>query len=104
LLYRLSTFPQLAQQHAGVEQKALQMRKTILTMLASASAIAFSPVSELRAATFVSPGSQPGTEKLAQVVKGKKAKGAKSKGPGSCGTHMYYSTKTGKCEDARAKK
>jgi hypothetical protein len=58
-----------------------------------------SPLHELQAATFVNPGSQPGAESLAQIAKAKKAKAA-----GSCGTNMYYSSKTGKCEDARAKK
>ena len=83
-------------------------------MLALAIAIAFSPLPDLQAAMFVNPGSQPGTETLAHVVKakkkgskkGKKKKGkyAKSKGPGTCGTYMYYSGKTHKCMDARAKK
>jgi hemolysin activation/secretion protein len=75
------------------------MKIASLTALALASAIAFSPLPGLQAAAFVSPGSQPGTEKLSQAVKSKKAKGA-----GSCGTNMYYSSKTGKCEDARTKK
>jgi hypothetical protein len=85
-------------------------------MLALAIAIAFSPLPELQAATFVNPGSQPGTENLAQTVakkkkaKKKKAKKkakkkkAKSKGPGRCGTYFYYSKKAKKCVDARLKK
>jgi len=84
-------------------------------MLALAIAIAFSPLPELQAATFVSPGSQPGTENLAQVVKAKKkgkkgkkgkrkGKRAKSKGPGKCGTYMYYSKKKRKCVDSRLPK
>jgi hypothetical protein len=77
------------------------MRKTSVTMLALAIAIALSPLPELQAAAFVSPGSQPGTENLAQSA-AKKTKG--TKGAGSCGTNMYYSSKTGKCEDARTKK
>ena len=91
------------------------MRKSLLTMLALAIAIAFSPLPELQAATFVSPGSQPGTENLAQVVKAKKkakkgkrgkrkGKRAKSKGPGKCGTYMYHSKKKRKCVDARLPK
>ena len=91
------------------------MRKSLLTMLALAIAIAFSPLPELQAATFVSPGSQPGTENLAQVVKAKKkgkkgkrgkrkGKRAKSKGPGKCGTYMYYSKKKRKCVDSRLPK
>ena len=75
------------------------MTNTFLTMLALAIAIAFSPLPDLQAAMLVNPGSQPGTENLAHVVKAKK-----SKGPGSCGTYMYFSTKTRKCMDARAKK
>jgi hypothetical protein len=93
------------------------MRKTFLTMLALAIAIAFSPLPELQAATFVNPGSQPGTENLAHVVKAKKkgkkgkkgkrrhkGKRAKSKGPGKCGAYMYHSKKHRKCMDARLKK
>ena len=94
------------------------MRKTFLTMLALAIAIAFSPLPELQAATFVNPGSQPGTENLAHVVKAKKkgkkkgkrgkrrgkGKRAKSKGPGKCGAYMYYSKKKRKCVDARLPK
>jgi hypothetical protein len=93
----------------------MRIRKTFLSMLALAIAIAFSPLPELQAATFVNPGSQPGTENLAHVVKakkkgkkkkGKKRKGkrAKSKGPGKCGTYMYWSKKSKKCLDARNKK
>lgn len=55
------------------------MRNTFLTMLALAIAIAFSPLPELQAAMFFNPGSQPGTENLAHVVKAKKY--GKSKGP-----------------------
>ena len=85
------------------------MRNALLTILALAIAIAFSPLPDLQAAMFVHPGTQPGTENLVHVVKAKKKskkKGryAKSKGPGSCGTYMYYSGKTHKCMDARAKK
>jgi hypothetical protein len=93
----------------------MRIRKTFLTMLALAIAIAFSPLPELQAATFVNPGSQPGTENLTQTIAKKKKKGkkkakkkkgkkAKSKGPGRCGTFMYYSKKARKCVDARNKK
>jgi len=92
----------------------MRIRKTFLTALALAIAIALSPLPELQAATFVSPGSQPGTENLTQTIakkkgkkkKGKKKKGkkAKSKGPGKCGTFMYYSKKSRKCVDARLPK
>ena len=94
----------------------MRIRKTFISMLALAIAIAFSPLPELQAATFVNPGSQPGTENLAHVVKAKKKKGkkkkgkkrkgkrAKSKAPGKCGTYMYYSKKKKKCVDARLPK
>jgi hypothetical protein len=101
----------------------MRIRKTFITMLALAIAIAFSPLPELQAATFVSPGSQPGTDNLTHAVqmkkkkkagkkKGKKKKGkkrrkgkrAKSKGPGKCGAYMYWSKKRKRCLDARAKK
>ena len=80
--------------------KVVEMMKALLIVLASAIAIALS-LPELQAATFVSMGSQPKGENVAQVVK---TKGAKSKGPGSCGTNMYYDNKTRKCVDARGKK
>ena len=87
--------------------------KTLIAILALAVAIAFSPLSELQAAT-VTPGSNPGVDnvvvhvakkaaKKAKPAK-KSAKKAKSKGPGSCGAYMYYSKKTRKCADARTKK
>ena len=38
----------------------MRIRKTFIAALALAIAIAFSPLTELQAATFVSPGSQPG--------------------------------------------
>ena len=85
-----------------------------------AIAIAFSPLPELQAATFVSPGSQPGTDNHTDIVKAKKkarrrprprkARRSKKKGKkarskaGKCGTYMYYSKKTSKCMDARNKK
>ena len=96
----------------------MRIRKTLIAALAVAIAIAFSPLTDLQAATFVNPGSQPGTDSLTQVVKAKKAtkkkakKGKKRKGkrakskkaPGKCGTYMYYSKKGRKCMDARNKK
>ena len=97
------------------------MRKTFLTTLALAIAIAFSPLCGLQAATFVHPGSQPAMDNLtidvkaekkgkkakkkkAKKAKKKKGKKAKGKGPGACGTYMYWSKKTHKCMDARSKK
>ena len=95
----------------------MRIRKTFLSMLALAIAIAFSPLPELQAATFVNPGSQPGTENLTLDVKAKKkgkkkakkkgkkkGKRAKSKGPGKCGTYMYWSKKKKRCRDARLPK
>ena len=94
----------------------MQIRKTLIAALAMAIAIAFSPLPELQAATFVNPGSQPGTDNLTQTVKAKKkakkakkAKKGKKKGKrarskaGKCGTYMYFSKKTKKCMDARKK-
>lgn len=88
----------------------MRIRKTLIAILALAIAIAFSPLTELRAATFVSPDTKVSTDNLTQTVakkKGKKkrkGKKAKSKGPGKCGTYMYYSKKARKCLDARNKK
>jgi hypothetical protein len=52
----------------------MSIRKTLIAGLALAIAIAFSPLPELQAATFVNPGSQPGTDNLTQTVKMKKKK------------------------------
>jgi hypothetical protein len=93
----------------------MSISKTLVAVLALAIAIAFSPLSELQAATM-SPGANPGVDNAIVKVakksakkskkKGKKksAKKAKSKGPGSCGAFMYYSKKDRKCADARLKK
>jgi hypothetical protein len=100
----------------------MRIRKTFIGVLALALAIAFSPSADLRAAPFGNSGVPLGSDTLTQTVKaekkGHKAKSAKkgrkmakrhhgkhamSKGPGSCGTYMYYSKKGGKCMDARAK-
>jgi hypothetical protein len=89
----------------------MRIRKTLMAIVALAVAIAFSPVTELRAATFVSPDTKVSTDNLTQHIakkkkgkKGKKGKKAKSKGAGKCGTYMYYSKKKHKCLDARNKK
>lgn len=94
----------------------MSIRKTLIAGLALAVAVAFSPLPELQAATFVNPGSQPGTDNLAQSVKTKrkakthttkrhrkyrKAKRAGSRGSGCRGAYMYR--KKGKCMDARNK-
>jgi hypothetical protein len=92
----------------------MSISKTLIAVLALAIAIAFSPLSELQAATM-SPGANPGVDnavvkvakkaaKKAKKGKKKSAKKAKSKGPGSCGAFMYYSKKDRKCADARLKK
>jgi hypothetical protein len=86
------------------------MRKTLLTMLALAIAIAFSPLPQLQAAPLANPGSQPLMENLAHAVaakKGKKKKAKKkgkkkAKSKGCKGAYMY--SKKGKCLDARLKK
>jgi hypothetical protein len=94
----------------------MRIRKTLIAILAVAIAIAFSPLSELQAATFANPGSQPGSDNLTQTVKmkkkgykkagkrkrGKKGKRARSKA-GKCGTYKYFSRKGRKCMDARNK-
>jgi hypothetical protein len=96
----------------------MRIRKTLITALAVAIAIAFSPLPELNAATFVNPGSQPGVDNQTHVVKMKKKKAKAKKGKkkgkkrgkrarskaGSCGTYMYWSKKSRKCLDARNKK
>src|SRR5262245_19452575 len=98
------------------------IRKSLMTALAVAIAVAFSPLPELNAATYVNPGSQPGVDNQIELVKSKKkkaktakkAKKGKKKGKkkdkkdrikaGHCGTYMYWSKKTRKCTDARNKK
>jgi hypothetical protein len=93
----------------------MRIRKTLIAILALAVAIAFSPLSELQAATFVNPGSQPGSDNLTQTVKMKKkgyrkagkrgkkrGKRARSKA-GKCGTYKYFSKKKKRCMDARNK-
>ena len=91
----------------------MRIRKALIAVLALAIAIAFSPLTELQAATFVSPDTKVSSDNVTHQVakkKGKKKKGkkkgkkAKSKGPGKCGTYMYYSKKARKCVDARNKK
>jgi len=93
----------------------MNIRKTFIAALAVAVAAAFSPISDLQAATF-NPGSQAGSGSLVQPVKAKKkgykktakkggkrkkARRAASKSK-SCGTYKYR--KGGKCLDARNKK
>jgi hypothetical protein len=91
----------------------MRIRKALIAVLALAIAIAFSPLTELQAATFVSPDTKVSSDNVTHQVakkKGKKKKGkkkgkkAKSKGPGKCGTYSYYSKKAKKCVDARNKK
>ena len=93
----------------------MQIRKTLIVALAVVVAIAFSPLSELRAAPFAGNGSQsagsellhaiqaePKAKKKAGKKKRKGKKGRKAKAGKSCGTYMYR--KGGKCLDARNKK
>jgi hypothetical protein len=85
----------------------MRIRKTLMAILALAIAIAFSPLTELRAASLLSPDSKVSTDNLTITVAKKGRKGgkrAKSKGPGHCGTYKYYSKKKHKCVDARDKK
>jgi hypothetical protein len=105
-----------------VETGGVTMRiKSLVGALALTTAFAVSPLAQIEAATLGHPGSQPAAASLTQLVqakekkakshkamrhhrKHKSAKHAKGKGPGGCGTNMYYSRKAGKCLDARAKK
>ena len=93
----------------------MQIRKTLIVALAAAVALAFSPLSELRAAPFAGKGSQAAGSELTHTVQaktkankkaGKKKrkgkKGRKAEAGKSCGTYMYR--KGGKCLDARNKK
>lgn len=85
----------------------MRIRKTLMAALALAVAIAFSPLTEVRAATFMSPDTKVSSDNLTQTVakkkKGKKKKGKKAKSKaGKCGTYKYW--KKGKCMDARDKK
>jgi hypothetical protein len=98
----------------------MQIRKTLVALLAVATAFAFSPVPELQAASPFGPGSLSDSDNLTYTVKakkkmkkakkakkGKKAKSgkrAKSKRAGGCGTGMYWSRKARKCESAASKK
>ena len=82
--------------------------------------LALLPWSELQAAALVLPTAQPSAAPLVTAIAMKKEKSHKamrhhgkrhhkgkrahSKGPGRCGTHMYYSKKHGHCMDARKKK
>jgi hypothetical protein len=94
----------------------MQIRKTLVAILAVAVAVAFSPIPQTQAASLFGPSSEPTTESLTYTVKakakkakkgkakkgkakGKKAKGkkAKSKGPGRCGTGMYWDKKKRSC-------
>ena len=87
----------------------MQIRRTLVALLALAIAFAFWPVTQ--AASPMGPGSQPGTENVTYTVKAKakakkapakkaKAKGKKAKskaGPGKCGTGKYWDRKKRAC-------
>jgi hypothetical protein len=100
-----------------------------LKTLSAALALAVAPLalSQLNAAPFVGPSGPPGVSTPTTTVAKKEKEGKEhkahkagahhrmrhhrhhkgkrmhSKGPGRCGTHMYYSRKHGHCMDARKK-
>jgi len=98
-----------------------------LKTLSAALALAVAPLalSQLNAAPFVGPSGPSGVSIPTMTVAKKEGKEHKehkarahhrmrhhmhhkgkrmhSKGPGRCGTHMYYSRKHGHCVDARKK-
>ena len=100
-----------------------------LKTLAAALALAVAPLAlaQLNAAPFVGPSGPPGVSTPTTTVAKKEKEGKEhkadkarahhrmrhhrhhkgkrmhSKGPGRCGTHMYYSKKHGHCMDARKK-
>jgi hypothetical protein len=94
--------------------------KSLTAACALALTLALLPWSELQAAALVLPTAQPSAAPLVTAIAMKKEKSHKamrhhgkrhhkgkrahSKGPGRCGTHMYYSKKHGHCMDARKKK
>ena len=90
----------------------MQIRKTLTVVLAAAVALAFSPLSVLKAAPFAGSGSRAVDSKLVHSVQAKtkatkkagqkKRKSKMAKSGKSCGTYMYR--KGGKCLDARNKK
>ena len=89
------------------------IKKTLMAGIAVAVALAFAPLAELKAAMPAGPGSKVSADTLTQTVakkkratkKGKrKGKRAHSKGPGRCGSNMYFSRKAHHCMDARNKK
>lgn len=97
------------------------IKKSLIAALATAVALAFSPITPASAAPLMGPGSKVAAEtsvELAGMKKKKKyvakkvAKKApakkvyykkKSKGK-TCGTYKYYSKKAKKCVDARDKR
>ena len=100
----------------------MRIRKTFIGVLGLALANAFSPMADHRAAPFANSAAPLGSDTLTQTVKAEKkghkstaakkgkkmakrhhGKHATSKGPGTCGTYMYYSKKGHKCMDARKK-
>jgi hypothetical protein len=100
-----------------------------LKTLSAAVAFAVAPLalSQLSAAPLVGPGGPPGASMPTTILAAEKKEGkphkahkarahhhmrhhahhkgkrVHSKGPGRCGTHMYYSRKHGHCMDARKK-
>jgi len=91
----------------------MQIRLTLVALLALAFAIAFAPTQELQAASMFGPGTQLGTDGMTYAAQDKakpkaKAKKGKAKGKrsaskaGRCGTGKYW--KKGACQDAALKK
>ena len=79
-----------------------------LKTLSAAVVLAVAPLalSQLNAAAFVGPSGPPGVMRAHHRMRHHahhRGKRVHSKGPGRCGTHMYYSRKHGHCMDARKK-
>jgi hypothetical protein len=90
----------------------MRIRKSLINILALALVVAFSSLTKLQAASPVDPGLRHSAGQLVATVKATTAHKAGTrhhrqhvagKGPGSCGTYMYYSGKSHKCMDARKK-
>ena len=70
----------------------MRIRKALIAVLALAIAIAFSPLTELQAATFVSPDTKVSSDNVTHQIakkkgkkKGKKKKGKKGEGDAAGG-------------------
>jgi hypothetical protein len=94
----------------------MRIRKSLVSIFALTLVVAFSSLAKLQAASLADPGLRQSAGHLVQTVKATHKTAAKTgkrhhrrvaskggKGPGRCGTYMYFSGKTHKCMDARAK-